>query len=64
MKVNVPMPPLEKITFIDPSKKVFVGTTLNYAVEVFDKAKILRDNSKVVFTSKNKKWLNLIALET
>jgi len=55
MKVNVPLPPLEKITFVDPTKKVFVGTAVNYAVEVYDKAKILRDNSKVVFTSKNKK---------
>ena len=55
MKVNVPLPPLEKITFVDPTKKVFVGTAVNYAVEVYDKAKILRDNSKVVFTSKNSK---------
>ena len=49
MKVNVPMPPLEKITFIDPSKKVFVGTSVNYSVEVYDQAKIKRDNSNVVF---------------
>ena len=55
MKVNVPMPPLEKITFIDPSKKVFVGTSVNYSVEVYDQANIKRDNSNVVFASKNKK---------
>jgi hypothetical protein len=55
MKVNVPLPPLEKITFVNPIKKVFAGTSVNYAVEVFDKAKILRDNSNVVLTSKNKK---------
>ena len=52
MKVNVPMPPLEKITFIDPSKKVFVGTSVNYSVEVYDQANIKRDNSNVVFASK------------
>ena len=55
MKVNVPMPPLEKITFIDPSKKVFAGTSVNYSVEVYDQANIKRDNSNVVFASKNKK---------
>jgi len=55
MKVNVPMPPLEKISFIDPSKKVFVGTSVNYSVEVYDKANIKRDNSNVIFASKNKK---------
>jgi hypothetical protein len=55
MKVNVPMPPLEKISFIDPAKKVFVGTSVNYAVKVYDKAKIIRENTNVVLTSKNKK---------
>ena len=55
MKVNVPLPPLEKITFVDPTKKVFVGTSVNYAVKVYDKAKIIRENTNVVLTSKNSK---------
>jgi hypothetical protein len=55
MKVNVPLPPLEKITFVNPIKKVFAGTSVNYSVQVYDKAKIIRDNTKVVLTSKNKK---------
>ena len=55
MKVNVPLPPLEKITFIDPTTKVFVGTSVNYAVKVYDKAKIIRENTNVVLTSKNSK---------
>ncbi len=55
MKVNVPLPPLEKITFVNPTKKVFVGTSVNYAVKVYDKAKIIRENTNVVFTSNNNK---------
>ena len=55
MKVNVPLPPLEKITFVDPTKKVFVGTSVNYAVKIYDKAKIIRENTNVVLTSKNNK---------
>ena len=55
MKVNVPLPPLEKITFVDPTKKVFVGTSVNYAVKIYDKAKIIRENINVVLTSKNNK---------
>ena len=55
MKVNVPLPPLEKITFVDPTKKVFVGTSVNYAVKVYDKAKIIRENTNVVLTSNNNK---------
>ena len=55
MKVNVPLPPLEKITFIDPTTKVFVGTSVNYAVKVYDKAKIIRENTNVVLTSNNNK---------
>ena len=55
MKVNVPLPPLEKITFINPTTKVFVGTSVNYAVKVYDKAKIIRENTNVVLTSKNSK---------
>ena len=55
MKVNVPLPPLEKITFVNPTKKVFVGTSVNYAVKVYDKAKIIRENTNVVLTSNNNK---------
>ena len=55
MKVNVPLPPLEKITFIDPVKNVFVGTSVNYVAEVYDKAKLLRENLDITFTSNRKK---------
>ena len=55
MKINVPLPPLEKITFVNPTKKVFAGTIVNYSVEVYDKAKILREDIKVDLISKNKK---------
>ena len=55
LEVNVPFIPLEKITFVDPPKKVFVGTSVNYSVKVFDKAKRIRENTNVVFTSNNNK---------
>ena len=55
LKVNVPLVPLEKITFVDPIQKVFVGTSVNYSVKVFDKAKRIRKNTNVVFTSSNNK---------
>jgi len=55
LEINVPFIPLEKITFVDPPKKVFVGTSVNYSVKVFDKAKRIRENTNVLFTSNNNK---------
>ncbi|GIT57035.1 MAG: hypothetical protein Ct9H300mP18_04640 [Candidatus Neomarinimicrobiota bacterium] len=53
-KVNVPLVPLEKITFVLHPKS-FCWTSVNYSVKVFDKAKRIKKNTNVVFTSSNNK---------
>ena len=51
--IHVPSPPLDRITFISPTKEVYVGTSVKYFTEVFDQANLERDE-KVLLTSSNK----------
>lgn len=53
MEVDIPYPPLEKITFIDPIKKLYTNTTVAYKAKVFDQANLERDNVEVSITSSN-----------
>ena len=53
MPVNVPFPPLDRIVFNDPVSKVYVGTSVNYSAQVFDKANLNRTESKVLLSSSN-----------
>ena len=51
MPIEVPFPPLDRIVFNDPISNVYVGTSVNYKTEVFDKANLKRTESKVLLTS-------------
>jgi hypothetical protein len=53
MPIEVPFPPLDRIVFNDPISKVYVGTSVNYKTEVFDKANLKRTESKVLLSSSN-----------
>ena len=53
MPVEVPFPGLDKVVFIDPVSSVYVGTYVNYQTEVFDKANMKREESKVTLSSSN-----------
>ena len=53
MPVEVPFPALDRIVFNDPVSSVYVGTYVNYETEVFDKANMKREESKVLLSSSN-----------
>ena len=53
MPVEVPFPALDRIVFNNPESSVYVGTYVNYETEVFDKANIKREESKVSLSSSN-----------
>ncbi|HIE77822.1 MAG TPA: hypothetical protein EYP92_03225 [Candidatus Thioglobus sp.] len=53
MPIVVPFPPLDRIVFNDPISNVYVGTSVNYKTEVFDKANLKRTESKVLLSSSN-----------
>ena len=53
MPIEVPFPPLDRIVFNDPISNVYVGTSVNYKTEVFDKANLKRTESKVLLSSSN-----------
>lgn len=55
LEIDVPNPPLDRIVFVEPSKKVYTGTSVNYETQVFDKANLLRDEVDVNFSTNNKK---------
>ena len=53
MPIEVPFPPLDRIVFNDPISNVYIGTSVNYKTEVFDKANLKRTESKVLLSSSN-----------
>ena len=53
MTVQVPFPPLERIVFDNPQKKLYLGTSLQYKTTVFDQANLLRDDAKVELSTSN-----------
>ena len=53
MPIEVPFPGLDRIVFNDPVSSVYVGTYVNYETEVFDKANMKREESKVSLASSN-----------
>ena len=53
MTVQVPFPPLNRIVFDNPQKKLYVGTSLQYKTTVFDEANLLRDDAKVELSTSN-----------
>lgn len=50
--IHVPLPPLDRVAFIDPASKVYVGTSVKYTTEVFDQANLKR-TEKVSLSSSN-----------
>jgi hypothetical protein len=50
--IHVPLPPLDRVAFIDPASKVYVGTSVKYTTEVFDQANLKR-TEKVTLSSSN-----------
>ena len=55
LEINVPSPPLDRVVFVDPNKKVYTGTNVNYEAQVFDKANLLREEVEVNFSTNNEK---------
>ena len=53
MPIEVPFPELDRIVFNEPISSVYVGTYVNYETEVFDKANMKREESKVLLSSSN-----------
>ena len=53
MPIEVPFPELDRIVFNEPVSSVYVGTYVNYETEVFDKANMKREESKVLLSSSN-----------
>ena len=53
MTVQVPFPPLNRIVFDNPQKKLYVGTSLQYKTTVFDDANLLRGDAKVKLSTSN-----------
>ncbi|MEA1881153.1 MAG: Ig-like domain-containing protein [Candidatus Marinimicrobia bacterium] len=53
MVVQVPYPPLDRIVFNDPQSKIYVGTSINYSITVYDQADLVRDSAKVTLISSN-----------
>ena len=51
MTVQVPFPPLDRIVLNGPFKTLYVGTTVRYTTEVYDKANLLRDDANVKLKS-------------
>ncbi len=50
--IHVPSPPLDRIAFVNPVSKVYVGTSVKYTTEVFDQANLKR-TEKVTLSSSN-----------
>lgn len=50
--IHVPSPPLDRVAFVDPVSKVYVGTSVKYTTEVFDQANLKR-TEKVNLSSSN-----------
>ncbi len=53
MNIEIPYPPLEKITFVNPRTKLYANTTVAYKTKVFDEAKLEREKVDVTITSSN-----------
>ena len=51
LELDVPDPPLDRIVFVDPDKKVYTGTNVSYEAQVFDKANLLREDVEVNFST-------------
>ena len=49
--VEVPFPPVARLVFEEPVKKLYAGTTINYRVTVFDEAGLERDERAALSTS-------------
>jgi len=50
--IHVPSPPLDRIAFVNPVSKVYVGTSVKYTTEVFDQVNLKR-TEKVTLSSSN-----------
>ena len=50
--IHVPAPPLDRVAFVDPVSKVYVGTSVKYSTEVYDQADLKREE-KVTLSSSN-----------
>ena len=51
--INVPYPPLAEIYFIDPPKKMYVGTTLPLALGVLDTEGLIRGGLEPILSSRS-----------
>ena len=60
LELDVPNPPLDRIVFVDPDKKVYTGTNVSYEAQVFDKANLLREDVEVNFSTNNNNWIFFI----
>lgn len=47
----VPFPPLKRIVFVDPIKKIYQGTTVSFNTAVFDAAGLERPDTKTHYSS-------------
>ncbi|MAQ74240.1 MAG: hypothetical protein CMG22_03250 [Candidatus Marinimicrobia bacterium] len=51
MVIDVPKPPINQLVFSKTPSKLYVGTLTQFTVKVFDKAKVLRDDTDYVLKS-------------
>jgi len=52
MDVEIPFPPLKSVTFIDPPKVIFEGTSVSFKTVVHDEAGLLRKEAEVSLISR------------
>ena len=53
MPITVPFPPIAKVEFIDPPRKAYEGTTIEFAAHILDQAGITRQDVQLIFESSN-----------
>ncbi len=53
MPIRVPFPPIAKIVFNEPAKKLYASTTLPYSVTVYDEAGLIREDKPATLASSN-----------
>ena len=51
--IHVPSPPLDRIAFVNPVSKVYVGTSVKYTTEVFDQVNLKRTEKGTLSSSNN-----------
>ena len=51
--IQVPYPPIARVVFNEPAKKLYTSTTLPYSVTVFDEAGLIREDEPVMLSSSN-----------